>query len=96
MTPKLAAALFIVAQLLDGILTYAGIKYFGPEVESNPLLAGWIALIGAAPALIGAKLLASACGLLLFMCGVHRILLTLTIFYGVVAIGPWLSLFMMF
>ena len=46
-----------------------------------------------APALLGAKLMAAGCGVVLYLTGVHRILAGLTAFYGVAAIGPWLAIF---
>ena len=57
------------------------------------MLATWILIAGAAPALLGAKLLACACGVLLFFAGVHRTLIGLSAFYLVAAVGPWLQIF---
>ena len=41
-------------------------------------------------ALVGAKTLAGACGILLYLKGVHKTLALLTAFYAVGAVGPWL------
>jgi hypothetical protein len=88
------AALFLIAQVCDGLFTYAAVQRFGTIAEGNPLLVTWMALVGPTPALLGAKIVASACGLVLYFCGIHRVLLALTVFYGVAAVGPWLAIFM--
>ena len=93
MTPQLIVAVFLLAQACDGVMTYAAVQLFGPSAEGNPLLATWIALVGPETAILGAKLLASACGVLLYCLGTHRVLLGLTVLYGVAAIGPWLAVF---
>jgi hypothetical protein len=89
----LIAVLFVLAQVCDGVLTYVAVQRFGLVAEANPLLVTWMAFIGPAPALAGAKLLAAFCGVVLYACGVHRILLALTILYTVVAVGPWVAFF---
>ena len=85
--------LFLVVQCLDGLFTYAAVHAYGLHAEGNVLIATWIALVGPAPALFGAKTLAAACGLVLYFRGMHRTLLLLTMMYGVAAIGPWLVIF---
>jgi hypothetical protein len=92
-TPQLIVAIFLLAQVWDGVLTYAAIQLFGPSAEGNPLLATWIGLVGPETAILGAKLLASACGVLLHCLGTHRVLAGLTLLYGAAAIGPWLVIF---
>ena len=92
-TPQLIVAVFLLAQAWDGVLTYAAVQLFGPAAEGNPLLATWIELVGPETAIFGAKLFASACGVLLHCLGTHRVLLGLTILYGAAAIGPWLVVF---
>jgi hypothetical protein len=57
------------------------------------LIATWIALVGPAAALFGAKTVASACGVLLYLRGLNRTLSLLTLVYAVGAIGPWLMVF---
>ncbi|MBA3270829.1 MAG: hypothetical protein H0T71_09980 [Acidobacteria bacterium] len=89
-TPRLILSAFIIAQVCDAVFTYAAVQAYGVAAEGNVLLATWMALVGPEPALIGAKLMAAGCGVLLYCLGVHRVLLGLTIFYGVAAIGPWL------
>ena len=76
---RLTLAIFIVFQLADGLITYTAVDFFGPHAEANPLVATWIALAGAGPALLGAKLVACGCGLVLYRYGTHKVLAGLTI-----------------
>jgi hypothetical protein len=89
-TPHLILAMFLVAQAFDGLFTYVAVEAYGVVAEGNVILATWIDLVGLAPALIGAKLLACGCGVLLYCLGLRRALLGLTVFYGAAAIVPWL------
>ena len=88
--PRLTLAIFLVAQLFDGLFTYVAVDALGPAIEGNTLLALWMGLVGPAAALLGAKGAASICGVLLYVRGVHRGLLLLTLLYLIAAIGPWL------
>jgi Domain of unknown function (DUF5658) len=88
----LILALFLAAQAFDGLFTYTAVRADGLQAEGNIILATWMALIGPAPALFGAKLLATACGVLLYKHGVHRTLALLTALYAVAAVGPWIVL----
>jgi hypothetical protein len=90
MSTRLILALFLVAQAYDGVFTYAAVHADGLAAEGNVLLGTWMALVGPTAALVGAKLLAASCGILLYRVGVHRGLAYLTVFYAVAAIGPWL------
>ena len=92
MRPRLWLAIFIVLQVADGVLTYAAVERFGTEAEGNPILATWILLTGALPALVGAKVLACACGGVLYAAGVHGVLAGLSALYLVAAVGPWLHI----
>jgi hypothetical protein len=92
MRPRLWLAIFVLLQLADGLLTYAAVSRFGIGVEGNPIVATWIVLTGAAPALVGAKMLACGCGAVLYAAGVHRILAALSAFYFVAAVVPWLQI----
>jgi hypothetical protein len=85
--------LFLAAQGFDGLFTYTAVHAYGLHAEGNFLIATWIALVGPAAALFGAKTVASACGVLLYSRGMHRTLSLLTVVYGVGAIGPWLMVF---
>ena len=87
---RLVLLLFLAAQLCDGLFTYIAVSAFGLVAEGNILLATWMGLVGPAPALLGAKMLAAACGVLLYIKGVHRTLALLTAFYAVGAVGPWM------
>ena len=82
--------MFLVAQACDGIFTYAAIAADGLAAEGNLILATWMGLIGPGPALMGAKLVACFCGMILYERGVHRTLAVLTMLYAVAAVGPWL------
>ena len=92
-TRHLIVAVFLIAQAWDGLLTYAAVQLFGISAEGNPLLAIWMTLVGPESAIIGAKLMASACGILLHCLHIDRVLLGLTVLYAVAAIGPWLAIF---
>jgi hypothetical protein len=89
-TPHLVLAMFLVAQAFDGLFTYVVVQSYGIAAEGNILLATWIDLVGLGPAIVGAKLLAGSCGVLLYCLGVRRALLGLTVFYIAAAIVPWL------
>ena|SRR5436190_24387637 len=93
MRPRLWLVLFVLLQLTDGVLTYAAVSRFGASAEGNPILATWIVITGALPALIGAKLLACACGGVLYAAGVHRVLAGLSALYFFAAVVPWLQIF---
>ena len=82
--------LFLLAQLLDGVLTYVGIATFGEAIEGNPLLAWYIAMFGPGVALIGAKAVAVTCGAMLHFCARHRTIGVLTLIYLAAAVYPWM------
>ena len=89
---RLTFLVFLVLQATDGAITYAAVNVFGLAAEGNPILTAWICLVGAGPALMIGKSLAIACGLLLYVRGVHRTLAFLNLLYIVVALAPWLRL----
>ncbi|MBY0494863.1 MAG: DUF5658 family protein [Cyanobacteria bacterium] len=93
MRPRLWLVLFVLLQFADGVLTYAAVERFGAAAEGNPILATWIVITGTAPALIGAKLIACACGGVLYAAGVHRVLAGLSALYFFFAVMPWLQIF---
>jgi hypothetical protein len=88
---RLIFAIFVVLQVADGLITGAAVALFGPAVEANQLIATWMALIGPVPAVVGAKLLACACGGVLFFFQVTRVLAGLTLLYVFGAVIPWLN-----
>lgn len=83
-------AIFLIAQALDGALTYVGVCRFGLGVELNALLLWYIDRCGLPIALIGAKGLACVCGAVLHVTASHRALAVLTGAYLGVAVAPWL------
>ena len=93
MRPRVWLAIFVLLQLADGVLTYAAVDRFGPNAEGNPILAAWIVVAGAMPAVFGAKLLACACGGVLYAAGVYRVLAGLSTLYLFAAVLPWLHIF---
>ena len=93
MKPRLWLAIFILLQFADGVLTYAAVDRFGPQAEGNPILAAWILLAGALPAVFAAKLVACACGGVLYAAGVHRVLVGLSTLYLFAAVLPWVHIF---
>jgi hypothetical protein len=92
-SPRLILLLFLVAQVFDGLLTYAAVGVLGIAGEGNLLLAAAMRLAGAGPALVGAKTLAAGCGFLLYTRGFYGILGVLTGLYMLLAITPWLVIF---
>lgn len=96
MWPRLLLAIFVILQAADGVLTYVAVERFGTAAEANPLLVTWMALTGAAPALVGAKAMACFCGALLYLTGVHHVLAGLSMLYLLVAVIPWLRIFSTF
>ena len=96
MWPRALLIVFIVLQAADGLLTYAAVERFGTAAEGNPILATWIVLTGSATALIGAKTVACLCGAVLYVTGVHHVLLGLSALYLFAAVVPWLRIFAQF
>jgi hypothetical protein len=93
LTPRLILLVFLVLQVFDGVLTYTAVAWLGVVGEGNMLLATAMQFAGAGPALLAAKTLASACGVLLYTRGFYAILGLLTGLYLLAAITPWLMIF---
>jgi hypothetical protein len=89
---NLAILAFLLVQAADGMLTYIGLVTYGPAVEGNPLLSWGMRVLGAAPALAGAKFAASAFGIVLHLTAVHRTVALLAALYMSAAILPWVEL----
>lgn len=89
---RLVFAVFLVFQVADGLITYGAVSIYGSMAEGNPLLKTWIEFADAGPALLGAKLLASGCGGVLYAAGFTRVLAALTGVYFFGALVPWLTL----
>ena len=92
----LALVAFLLAQALDGVLTYMGVSAHGPRIEGNPLIAWLMATIGDGPGLATAKVMAGAFGIVLHLSDVHKAVAVLTAFYLAVAIVPWISILFVF
>ena len=83
---------FLVAQALDGVLTYIGVTSAGRVSEGNPLVAGLVAVVGLGPGLFSAKIWACGLGAALHLTGAHRLIALLTAVYFFAAIVPWTAL----
>jgi hypothetical protein len=87
---------FLLAQALDGVLTYVGVNTYGPHAEGNPLIAWMMTQLGQGLGLATAKLTAGGFGIALHLSGVHTIVAVLTAFYVAVAIVPWVAILFVF
>jgi hypothetical protein len=83
---------FLLAQALDGVLTYIGVTSVSHVTEGNPVIAGLVALVGLGPGLVSAKLWACGLGAALHLSGAHRLVALLTTIYFFGAILPWTAL----
>lgn len=81
---------FLVLQMLDGTMTYAGVHLLGRHVEMNAVLAWYMDALGVGLALALAKLVACACGCVLYSRRWHRTLAVLSGLYLGVAVVPWM------
>jgi hypothetical protein len=63
----IALVVFLIAQVLDGALTYLGVTLYGPQMEGNPLIAWLMARMGDGPGLATAKITASFFGIVLHL-----------------------------
>jgi hypothetical protein len=86
---NVALVVFLLAQVLDGLLTYVGVTLHGPQMEGNPLIAWLMARMGEGPGLAAAKITASFFGIVLHLSAVHMAVALLAAFYFAVAIIPW-------
>lgn len=84
--------LFLVAQLCDGVLTYIGVRAFGPSIEANPIVEWYIVAVGAGLATVGAKSVAIFCAAVLHARAWHWTLGALTVCYFAFAVWPWIAL----
>jgi hypothetical protein len=87
-----AVVLFLVAQAMDGVLTYVGVTMLGTHMEANPFIAWLMGSVGSGAGLTGAKLVACGLGILLHLTSVHRVVASLAAFYLLVAVLPWMAL----
>jgi uncharacterized membrane protein len=87
-----ALVMFLLAQALDGVLTYVGVTVYGTRMEGNPLIAWLMGAIGQGPALAAAKLTAGSFGVVLHLSAVHKAVALLAAFYLGIAVVPWLTI----
>src|SRR5262245_23071687 len=85
---------FVIAQCLDGVLTYLGVSLWGPGVEANPVVGAVMATVGLGPGLAGTKLVAIGFGIVLHLFRVHNVVALLTAVYIAAAILPWAAMFL--
>ena len=90
--PVVVLAIFLIAQVLDGALTYIGVRQFGIEAEGNVLLTTLMYAWGTGPALLAAKLFSSACGVILFAISVYRVLAAAAGACIGLAVIPWMMI----
>ena len=89
----LVLAIFLVTQILDGMLTYWGVNRFGFSIEMNGWLATTMMAFGTGAALVAAKGLACFCGCMLYLTSYLRPLTVATGLCIGVAVGPWIFVF---
>lgn len=87
-----ALVLFLLAQACDGVLTYVGVRWYGTQLEGNPLLVWLMVTMGEGPALATAKVAAGCFGIVLHLSAVHRTVAVLTAFYVAAAVVPWITI----
>lgn len=80
---------FVLTQFLDGAFTFLAVQRFGIGAEGNPILVTWMVLTGHETAIVGAKVLAVFCGVVLYLAEVHIVLTGLTFLYLLAGIWPW-------
>ena len=88
----IALVMFLLAQALDGVLTYVGVSTFGLRMEGNPFVGSLMSSMGEAAGLATAKLAAGFFGVALHLSAVHKTVALLTVFYVAVALAPWLAI----
>jgi hypothetical protein len=86
---NLSIVLFLLMQAADGVLSYVGIKFYGVEVEGNPLAAQLMAYAGHGLGLVMMKIGASVAGIGLHLFEIDKPVFFLAVFYFLVAVSPW-------
>lgn len=86
---------FVLAQGLDGVFTYLGVRFWGLGAEANPLVSSAMLAAGLGPGLAGVKLFAVGLGIALHLYGVHTLLALLTGIYVAGAIVPWTAMLLL-
>ena len=88
--------IFLLAQALDGVLTYVGVSTFGARMEGNPFIGWLMSAMGQAAGLATAKLAAGVFGIALHLSAVHKAVALLAVFYVAVAVLPWIVILFYF
>ena len=91
-----ALVIFLLAQALDGVLTYVGVSTFGARMEGNPFIGWMMSAMGQAAGLATAKLAAGVFGIALHLSAVHKAVALLAVFYVAVAVLPWIVILFYF
>ena len=89
---NLAVVAFLLAQALDGVLTYIGVKTYGLQAEGNPFIGWLMASVGQGAGVATAKLAAGFFGVALHLSAVHKAVAALAAFYLGAAVLPWVAL----
>jgi hypothetical protein len=90
----LAVLAFLLAQVLDGALTYLGVHTWGIAVEANPLVSSAVSVVGVGAGLASAKLFAAGLGVMLHLRRAHAVVAALAALHFAVAVVPWALMFM--
>ncbi|HZR22403.1 MAG TPA: DUF5658 family protein [Vicinamibacterales bacterium] len=85
---------FVLAQVLDGVFTYLGVRIWGLGIEANPVVSSAVAMAGPVAGLTAVKLIAISFGALLHVRRVHNLVALLTAIYFAAAILPWTAIFL--
>jgi len=88
----IALVMFLLAQALDGVLTYIGVSTFGLRMEGNPFVGWLMSSMGEAAGLATAKVAAGFFGIALHLSAVHKTVALLAAFYAAVAVAPWVAI----
>jgi uncharacterized membrane protein len=90
----IVGAILATVQVLDALLTYAGLRFLGVDMEGNAFLRSLMVAYGTAPALLAVKVVA-----LLLVCGltIHAhtrrwmrpVIVALCVIYLALAVLPW-------
>jgi uncharacterized membrane protein len=91
-----ALVVFLLAQALDGVLTYVGVSTYGPRMEGNPFIAWLMSEMGEVAGLATAKVAAGFFGVALHLSAVHKAVALLAVFYVAVAVLPWVAILFYF
>ena len=89
-----AVIAFVIAQYLDGALTYLGLHTWGVAVEANPLVSSAVSFAGVGTGLAATKLFAVSLGMMLHLKRAHLVVALLAALHFAVAVVPWTLMFL--